>query len=783
MKHCLLIWMLAVMAAVALSAGDYADDVKALGDKNQRSGAVERLAKAADEAFDDLLEGMKQNPDEEGITADVKAERSARRLECVRLLGALEDTRASADMVLLLQSQAVESPSYPWLGAACASALGRLWSGKPANADRNEVARALKTYAADAKLDSRLRWGSLHGLAALKDGGDIAGEFLAKPKDGAREAEQVLRSAAIEVVVATKHTASADALLSLWDTQRLGPKGEDGKRTGAIAADYSKPLGLQALFALAELGDKRAVDGLVDVCTLGQFNGFVSLRAEAVRQMKQKALESTAISALVATFKDVDKPSERGTAAQTLGEFGAAGVTAFLDIADDEAPKPKEGEPEDKYKADYYATQVDTHLSNLRSDDAMEAFVEAYGKLPAESVSLRGKIIDHLLGNRNVLKGKSVDLFRTAADDTTLEAPKRANAINAWAESKGKESFDDLARWVKDTDDVIRAQASQNLGRSYIPLAKSLPLLKDVLADRDEKYSAARQNALQGLQRSDEKELLPLFVDSLDPTKEPVANVRNAALKAIDIYRRNSRVSDEDVYPAVKARTSDPDQDVRATAISTASVMAERMGNKTDSTSIIEKGLGDDSKEVRLQAYGRVNPDIDGAKVIRAALLEDELSMKGAAVQALANLSEFGEDSDQQKRLADMALSVIEDRSRENAAKTLLGKLPATVFGYISDKARARLEEVTNGDRKEYQKAAVLVRVLIAVQDNTYFKTIEELADVPNVELRRACVEYIKTFGTKNNVAFLRKLLDRTDAAAMAVRADIEGAVDVLSNR
>ncbi|MCB9894696.1 MAG: HEAT repeat domain-containing protein [Planctomycetes bacterium] len=783
MKYCLLTCLMAVMAAAALSAGDYADDVKDLGDKNLRSGAIERLAKAADEAYEDLVEGMKQNPDEEGISADVKAERSARRLECVRLLGALEDTRVSADMVQLMQAQAVESPAYPWLGAACASALGRLWSGKAANADRNEVVRLLKTYAADAKLDSRLRWGSLHGLASLKEGGDIVDAFFAKPAEGEKEAEQLLRSAAIEVVVATKHTASADALLEMWETQRLGPKGDDGKRSGAIAADYGKPLGLQALFALAELGDKRAADGLIDVCTLGQFNGFVSLRSEAVRQLKQSALESAAISGLVATFKDVDKPSERGTAAQTLGEFGAAGVTAFLDIADDEAPKPKEGEPEDKYKPDYYATQVDTHLTNLRSDAALEAFVAAYSKLPADATSLRGKIIDHLLGNRMVLKGKNLELFRTAADDTSLESPKRSSAINAWAESKGKESFDDLARWVKDEDEVIRGQAAQNLGRSYIPLAKSAPLLKDVLANRDEKYSIARQNALQGLQRSDDKDLLPLFLDSLDPAKEPVASVRNAALKAVDVYRRNSRVSDEDVYPAVKGRTTDPDADVRATAISTASVMAERMGNKSDSKSIIEKALGDESKDVRLQAYGRVTPEIDAAKVIRAALLEDELSVKGPAVQALSNLDDFGEDGDQHKRLADMAMSVLEDRSRENAAKNLLGKLPAGVKGYISDKARARIEELVKGERKDYQKAAVLVRVLIAVDDNTYFKNIEELADVPNVESRRACVEYIKTFGTKNNVAFLRKLLDKTDAAGSALRADIEGAIDVLSNR
>jgi hypothetical protein len=783
MTRSLLILSLVLMSG-SLCAGEYADAVKELGDKNLRTSAIEKLANAGADAFEDLLEGLKQNPDAEGIDAEEAAERSARRLECARLLGTVADTRASADLMQILGSQAVASPKYPWLGAACASALGRLWSEKEAGADRNEVARALLQYATDVALDKRLRWGCLHGLAAMKTGGDPAALILVDDK-----ADDLLRSAAIEVIVATKRKASADDLLNLWDTQRFGPKGEDGTRKGAEAKDYSKPLGLQALFALAELGDKRAVAGLVDVTTMNEFANFSSLRDEAVRQMKTKALSADAISGLVTTFKDVDKPTQRTRAAQTLGDLGAVGVTAFLDVADDEAPKPKEGEPADKYPADYFAKQVDMNLTNLRSDDALNAFVEAYGKLPADSKSLREKIVDHLLNNRNSLKDSSVNLFRTAADDETLEAAKRANAVNAWAEAKGKEAFDDLTRWVKSADGVIRAQAVQNLGRTYIPLAKSLPLLKEALADKGENFSKARENALQGLQRSDDKELLPLFIDSLDPAKETNADVRNAALKAIEVYRRNARVEDDKVYPAVKARVSDTDANVRATAVAKAANMALLMGNKTDAVDIVHTALTDSSDEVRLQAYGQVvmmSSDLDAAKVMDAALKEDKPDMKGHAVNAAAKLNKdsFGTDTEKQKLLVNMAMSVIEDRSREAAAKELIGKLgEGTLFNYVSEKLRTRIDELTTGERKEYAKVPVLIRTLIVIQDNTYFTRVQELAEIPNVELRRACVEYIRDLGTKKEVPFLRTLGDKTDAAAAALKPEIDSAIQTLQDR
>lgn len=768
--------ILALAFAGTLYAGEFADEVENLGDKNLRPGALEVLAKAGDEAFEDLLDGLKQNPAEEGVDAIEAAARTARRTDCARLLGALGDTRASGELAQLLAAQAVENPSHPLFGGTCASALGRLWSEKPASAERSEIANALKLHAGNAALDPAIHWGALHGLAYLKEGADVAAPFVTNA-----EAPQLIRSAAIEVVVATKHTASADALLDIWETQRLGPKGDDGNRTGAEARNYTQPLGLQALFGLAKLGDNRAVSGLVDINTMNEFASYNNLRAEAIRQMKSDALQTDAIAALVETFKDINKPTQRSRSAQALGEFGAPGVTAFLDVADDAAP---EGQAED-----YFKKQVDANLSSLRGQDALAAFVEAYADLPAENTELRQKIIDHLLNNRTTLKDESLDIFRTAANDESLEAPKRAQAVNAWAEAKGKEAFDDLGNWIKSEEGVIRAQAAQNLGRNYIPLVKSRPLLEQVLADKDEKYEDARKNALQGLQRSDDKELLPLFTDSLDPEKEPSATVRNAALTAVDAYRRTASIDDDDIYEAVKARTNDPDADVRATAVRVAATTAQRMGNKTQAVEIVEKALTDDSKDVRLEGYGRVSlvqQDIDSAKVIRAALLEQEKDVKGRALSALSLLDAdaFGDDNEQKKRIVDMALSLLEDRIHETNAKTLLGKVGTGAnFNYTSEQVRKRIETATSKEPKEYGKVPSLIRVLIEIQDLTYFSKVEELAEVPNTEMRRACVEYIEAFGTKNDIPFLRTLRDKSDAAAPLVRPRIEEAIKKLEDK
>ncbi|MCA8934864.1 MAG: hypothetical protein KDB68_01545, partial [Planctomycetes bacterium] len=626
----------------------------------------------------------------------------------------------------------------------------------------------------------RLRWGCLHGLAALKQGADVAAPIVAD-----EDAPTLLRSSAIEVVVSAGSTASSDVMLKLWETQRLGVIGEDGERLPNEVKNYTKPLGLQALFGLATLGDKRSVSGLVDVTTLNEFRMLETLRSEAARLMQQDSLKSASIAALVDTFKDVEKQVQRTNAAMTLGEFGADGVTAFLDIADDEAPKAKEGQPE--YAADYYATQVDSNLGQLRSPEALEAFVQAYAGVPSESKKLREKIIEQLLNNRNSLKDKSLEIFRTAANDEALEAPQRAKAINAWAEAKGKESFDDLSVWVKSADGVIRAQAAQNLGRSYIPLAKSKPLLVEVLNDKGEDFAKARENSLQGLQRSDDKDLLPLFKDSLDPDKETSADVRKVALNSLEVYRRTARVDDEDVFPVIESRLKDPDENVRAAATRVASTMSQVMGNNSKTVEIIENALADNSKEVRLQGYNQLSlvaADVDVAKVIRAALLEDTRDLKGNAIAALNRLTGYGDDAEQQKGLVDLALGVMETRVRENDARGVLGKLSQGVqFNYISDQVRSKIESATSGDNKQYTFVPSLIDTLIAIGDVTYFEEVKKLADVSNVDMRRAAVRYIKEFGTKKDVAFLRELREKKDSAAPALMPEIDTAIDALNDK
>ena len=96
---------------------------------------------------------------------------------------------------------------------------------------------------------------------------------------------------------------------------------------------------------------------------------------------------------------------------------------------------------------------------------------------------------------------------------------------------------------------------------------------------------------------------------------------------------------------------------------------------------------------------------------------------------------------------------------------------------------RERIEAATSKEPKDYARVPALIRALIEIQDLTYFKKVEELADVPNVELRRACVEYIEAFGTKSDIPFLRTLVDKSDAASPQLRPRIEDAIKKLESK
>jgi len=757
-------WMLLFVMCVGLAGvaqARFAEDVEQLGHRQTQSGAIERLARAGADAFDDLLEGLKQDPNEEGISADVTARRHMVRTACAQLLGALGDTNASATLLELLRENRAADSAYPAFGGSCARALGQIWSDKDDSPQRREVVTELAGIAADSSLKTVTRWGALRGLAAMRTGAEVAVPLLSD------DVEQVLRSAAMEVLAAAGRGDAAGNLIEIWN----------GYRTGE-SAHYTHPLGLQALFAAARLGHEGAVAGLVDVATMAEFATLDALRKEAVRLMRADGLRASAIAGLVNVFIDGDRATQHRQAAQTLGEFGADGVAAYLAISEREAPEGKE--------ETHYRDLVDRHLTNLRSDSALSAFVAAYGSVDAENSALRGKIIDHLLNNRNQLKEDGIALFRAAADDESLESPKRASCINAYAESRGSESFDDLSRWATSDVGVIRAQAVQNLGRNYIPAQRSQPLLIEALKSEGDDFVNTRRNALQGLQRSADKELLPVFLERLDPEKESSAEVRTAAVRAIDAWRSVARVRDDEVFPSIRARLADEDETVRAAAIRVTVMMAQRMGENRLAVEVVEQGLNDESEDVRIQAYAQITSvatDIDAEKVFNAALLEESPRLQGQALQAVARLRKYGE-GETRRKLIDLAFRVLSDRTYErDAVSVLRGTGEGAEFNNVSGRVRGLIEEYTTGGRQEYDRVPALIDVLIGINDNVYFTKIKELARVPNVQLRRKCVEYVQQFGTRDDLPWLRELMDRSDSAAPAVRSNIEDAISMLEGR
>lgn len=756
--------LLLLLAFVStLHAGTHADNVKDLGDSTRLPQAQEALARAGLEAFDDLMEGLKRDPKD--VNAEQAAKNSQIRLACARLLGLLADTRASAELLRLLKAEATETPAYPEFVATCAASLGAIWNIKT-DAGRGEVVAELKRIAGYDKVTPLVLAGCLRGLGAMIEGAEIAAPLV---KDSR---EPLVRSAAIGVVVACRHKPSADDLLAIWAAQRAGE-----------ATGYTKPLGLQALMGLATMGDARAVDGLVDVATLNQFTLMQALRDQAVDMLKLPALKAPALLALASIVKADDKPTQWRQAAITLGELGAEGISTLLAVADEKAPEGKE--------ADWFKKRVDDQLTALSSESALKSFAKAYEGIAAteEKKAVREKILDQLLRYRTSLKSEGLGIFLRAANDATLEAPKRAQCINAYSEAKGKDSLADLEGWVKSEDAVLRAQAVQNLGRSYIPIAKALPLLKQALKSPGADFAKVRQNALLGLQRSDDKTLLQDFLDALDPAKEESADVRKEALLAIQSFRRAAKVKEEDIFEAIKGRTSDADAGVRAAAVGAAVGIAQRIGQKAVALEVIEKALTDNNKDVRIQAYGQVimvSEDMKLDKLLDAALKETEVDAKSEAISALARMKDLGPLATQEARLetlVDMAVTVVEtQRGRDAIARELLGKLEkeAGAYSVISRKVLAAIDRNYTDNDKKLDRVAALVPVLTQIKEDTVFDRVKKMAEEQNQELRRVCVKYLAERGTKNDIPFLRNLKDRADNVSIYLRADIEDAIRKL---
>jgi len=761
-----LLLLLCCAFACTLFAGKHADTVKDLGDATKNPRAVETLAKAGVEAFDDLMVGLKADPKD--ADAAKAASNSQVRLGCARLLGLLADSRASAELLRLLKEEGTETAAYPEFVAACATSLGTIWAVKPIDGSRTEVANELRRIVSYEKISVVIKLGCLRGLGSLREGADIAAPLV-------KEGELLIRSAAIGVVVACNHKASADDLLAIWTAQR-----------GGEALKYTEPLGLQALFGLAALGDARAVGGLIDVATMNQFSLMSGIRDQSTELLKGAVMRKPALDALKTLVKADDKPTQWRQAAITLGELGAEGVEALLSVADEPAPEGKE--------ADWFKKRVDDQLSALSSDTALKAFVGAYERIPATDAKkgLREKILDQLLRYRTSLKEEGLALFRKAADDAALEAPKRAQCINAFCEAKGKDSLPDLTNWVKSEDAAIRAQAVQNLGRSYIPIAKAQPLLVEALKSAGADFGKVRTNALQGLQRSEDKALLQHFLDAMDPTKEEVSEVRKEAIVSVQTYRRIAKHKEEDVFEAIKGRTSDADANVRAAAVGAAAGMAQRLGRKTVVVEIIEKALTDASKDVRMQAYGQMGmaqPDLKLDKVLEAVLKETDTDAKGDAISALARMEGMNMLSSDEKRLdalVEMAVTVCETLPhRAPVARELLKKLveQAAAFTMVSRKTLAAIDRNNTATDKRLDRVAQLVPVLKDAKEDLAIAKVKKLAEEPHVELRRACIQLIGELGTKDDIGFLRSLRDRADNTAIHVRAEVEDAIRKLEER
>lgn len=868
MKALILTLVLALLCAAPLAAGDFEDDVKDLGESGKQASAIERLSKAGLDAFDDVFDGLKLDPDEEGIEATEKASRSDTRLACARLLGIYGDTRASETLRALLLPE-TEPEAYPWLRSASASALGRIWGPKKTSDERKQVVAALKKLAADEAAGLVIRWGCLRGLARLKQGAALALGLLGPAT------EVNLRLAAIEVLVAAGHKAAGDKLFEIagwrfrgesskefreeWLAVRIEKLGLDdeaatrlselgltaweatvkengahdeallaagtdkGKKAEAvkehtrklkelwkiaddeIGADdalkaklgrwkmetnplrrkppnqRTEPIGVAAVFALASLKDKRCVPGLVDILTLSDFDrSYVTYRKQAEYFLRE--LQPEAIPMLADLIRDHRKSAEWGQAALALGEFGADGVAALLAIAYED----KEGET-------ILRDRVDLQLNLLRNEAALEAFVVTYRRLDPKNETekkLRDKVVNQLLAYFREVHEKVV--FKEIADDIdNIKAPDRARAINAYADGMGKEAFEALKVWVKDKESVVRRRAVQKLGTSLIPLDDSTPVLKEAVADED---PDVRRAALRGLQRSDDKELLPVFVDALDPAKEPDALVRARAIDALEQFNRSASLEDEGVYGPIKARLKDTDPTVRAAALRVALDMAIRIGETKAGAEMLEAGFADAVQSVRSQAYGlvfkqQIRDEIDPVKLVTAALKETAAAAKGDAVQALSQLeAEKFDEIDKIDDLVQLALGVLDTRNRRILAKDLLAKLASrgVPFGTISAAVRKRIDDAwalpTKNDRV-YESMAFFVDVLVKIEDDGYFKRIKVMIEEPKLKLRRACVKYYAEFGVREDLELLRRLRDNGDSAAVAVRRDIENAIRKLEER
>ncbi|MEE9311972.1 MAG: hypothetical protein V3V10_06100, partial [Planctomycetota bacterium] len=466
----------------------------------------------------------------------------------------------------------------------------------------------------------------------------------------------------------------------------------------------------------------------------------------------------------------------RPQTASALGGLGAAGVTALLKVGETK-PIP-EGKPEN-----YYSKRVEDNLGQLNGTEALAAFAEAY-RNAGDNEKQRLQLISQLLRYRSEIKKKDAGVFKEGANDEELEAAKRGECVAAFATVMGKAGFEDLKTWSTSTEAIVRAQAVTGMGSTAIPLSKSTPVLKAVLNDRHMDFFKARENALEGLKRSSDKELLAVFIESMDPEVEKSENVRNRALLSLRGFQLSSGCSEEDMIEAVEARLADEAELVRSEALNLYVRMALNLSEGEKAGKAVEAGLIDKATSVRKIAFQNVSAvrqNLDTAKVLTAALAEEEISLRSVAVIALANLEVLPEDEGKMQAVVDLCFKVLSESSSNRNAQELISKAVDNAPKISRKTIKAVKTKISELKASGEMRSMVgWISVLMSLDDSSYGEEIKKLAELDNSELRKKCVAYLVEFGGEDDINWLRSLRDRSDSAAGRVRGDIESAMKKL---
>ncbi|MCC6151067.1 MAG: HEAT repeat domain-containing protein [Planctomycetes bacterium] len=713
-------------------------------------------------------------------------EKSGHKLRCAALT-ALAELKQGGEIALPLLKEdvdaAVRFAAVIVVGAskhaAAADALFAIWDQQFKDADTKKHSDALGIAA-------------LFALASFRDERSVQALI-----NVATLPEFELNASYRDLAKGYLKEQSAKAIPILVEIFKDDTKGGSYAPTVRLLADFG-PDGVRALVALAKL-DANEIEA--NQLTLWDENrdGGVSLdeykkkyaptKAEldsefaARDKNKNSKLEADEVDAAELTAWDVNKDgavdAAEFSAGFKLGEAKLAEAFAKLDAN-------KDSKLEHVVK---YTSRVEGQLGLLMEDNALQAVMDAWRAMPAED-SGRKLLMRKLLLQRPRI---ALDLFREVAGDEKVEAAQRAQAIDAYAEVKGKDSFEDLKAWSDEKNPPeVRRAATRNLGREFVPLSKSEELLKLKTTDPD---AETRMTALRGLQRSDKKENAEVFVKRLAEDSE--ASVRRAALEALEQFNNNAKLEGAGIYePVKKAFNEDKDATVRAQALRLAVILAEQAGDNNATKYMVAKAISDSEMVVRTQVYTlmyrpNVKSQVDVKKLLEVVLRETEFQGRGDAVQALSYLdadkwADNTLDSKQLAAVVDLALSVLADR-RSPFTVTLLGNFSSKgiQFTRISEKTVAMLKEALKGSAADFGRVASCLEVLtkVKVKDKDSFDLARQAAKLASYDARLAAVRFIQENGDKGDVAFLRELQNMGDATSSSMRHIIDEAIKTLEAR